>query len=97
MKHSICVAVLWMGCLSSQDLADPVQVKCGDQVIDVDVGHAAPFFGDIDGDGKPDLIVGQYGQGRARVYRNVGAKGDPRFERFEWFHAGGQVAEVWTN
>lgn len=53
--------------------------------IDVDLGHAAPLFRDFDGDGLEDLLVGQFGDGLLRVYRNVGRRGAPAFDRFEWF------------
>ena len=98
MKSPIHVLVLFAASpLCAQQLTDPVQVMCGNQPINVDVGHATPFMADIDGDGLPDLIVGQYGLGQARVYRNVGSKGAPRFVDFEWFQAGGEVARVWTD
>ena len=48
--------------------------------IDVDVGHAAPFVGDFDGDGRPDLLVGQFGDGKLRIYRNAGDAKAPRFD-----------------
>jgi hypothetical protein len=98
MKSRLYVLALFaVSPLLGQQLTDPVQVMCGNQPINVDVGHATPFMGDLDGDGLPDLIVGQYGLGQARVYRNVGTKDSPRFESFEWFKAGGEVARVWTD
>ena len=98
MKGPIHAFVLFAApLLHAQQLADAIPVTCGKQPINVDVGHATPFMGDIDGDGLPDLIVGQYGLGQARVYRNVGTKGAPRFDSFEWFKAGSEVARVWTD
>jgi hypothetical protein len=67
------------------ELAAPVQVQAGGQPINVDVGHAAPFYGDLDGDGKPHLLVGQFGDGKLRVYRNAGTNAKPRFNEFTWF------------
>jgi hypothetical protein len=64
--------------------------------IDVDVGHAAPFMADLKGDGQQVLLVGQFGEGKLRVYPNVGTKYEPRFEKFEWLKAGGTVASVPT-
>lgn len=60
------------------------------------VGHAAPIFFDWDGDGLRDLLVGQFGDGKLRIYRNTGKKDAPAFEGFEWFKAGGEVAKVET-
>ncbi|NQT11141.1 MAG: M48 family metalloprotease, partial [Planctomycetes bacterium] len=75
------------------DLAPPVRVMAGGKPIDVG-GCAAPFFGDFDGDGRKDLLVGQYDYGRLRIYRNIGANAQPKFDSFEWFKAGGRIAGV---
>jgi hypothetical protein len=77
------------------DLAQPVQVQAAGQPIDVHmVGHSAPFYGDIDGDGRRDLLVGQFDDGRLRIYRNSGTSTTPRFEGYSWFEAGGAVGTV---
>ncbi len=36
----------------------PVRLEAGGKVIDTDIGRAAPFVGDFDGDGVNDLLVG---------------------------------------
>lgn len=58
----------------------PFRVSTGNQWIDVDVGHAAPLRLDWDGDGKDDLLVGQFGEGKLRIYRNVGTQTQPKFD-----------------
>ncbi len=75
------------------DLAAPVPIMAGNSPIEVE-GYAAPFVGDFDGDGKQDLLVGQYGLGQLRIYRNLGSNVQPVFKDFEWFHAGGRIAGV---
>lgn len=70
------------------DLEAPVAVTAGGKLIDVD-GYAAPFVGDFDGDGKNDLLVGQYVYGKLRIYRNVGTNAEPKFDGFDWFSVGG--------
>jgi hypothetical protein len=46
----------------------------------IDVGQTAvPTFGDLTGDGRPDLLAGSF-RGTLHYYRNVGASGEPRFE-----------------
>ena len=81
--------------LAEPKLSDPVQIVAGDVAIDVGgFRGAAPYFGDLDGDGLRDLIVGQDGPGRVRIYRNLGTIKQPRFEGFEWFQANGEIAEV---
>ncbi len=75
------------------DLDAPVPVTAGGEPIDVE-GYAAPFVGDFDGDGRNDLLVGQYVYGRLRVYRNAGTNAEPKFDRFEWFTVDGLPACV---
>jgi len=65
------------------ELEAPVRLESNGQPIDVSGGHAAPAVADVDGDGVPDLLVGQFiGEGKdlfrapVRVYRG------PKFESF---------------
>ncbi len=68
----------------------PFRVRSGSECISVDTGHAAPLFTDFDGDGLVDLLTGQYGGGKLRIYRNVGDAKSPRFDGFTWFKSGEQ-------
>lgn len=79
---------------ASSGLAEPVRLRADGELIDVDVGHAAPFVYDFDDDGKRDLLVGQFGKGRLRIYRNAGTSEEPQFQDFEWFQAGGTTGKV---
>jgi hypothetical protein len=80
---------------SSSELAAPVHLEAAGRAIDVErEGHSAPFVGDFDGDGLPDLLVGQFDEGRLRIYRNKGTKGHPKFDSYTWFTAGGKIASV---
>lgn len=77
------------------DLQGPVKVVASGRPIDVErEGHAAPFFADFDGDGKRDLLVGQYSEGNVRVYRNLGADDEPAFESFAFVRADDVLASV---
>jgi hypothetical protein len=78
------------------DLAPPVRLMAGSEPINVDIGHAAPFVADLKGDGRMTLLVGQFGDGKLRLYSNVGTKDAPKFDKFEWFQAGGNVGKVPT-
>ena len=55
---------------------------------------AAPFAYDHDGDGDLDLLVGQFNQGKLRIYRNTGTNEKPAYEGFKFFEAGGAEATV---
>ena len=83
------------------DLAPPVAVKVGGVDLAADAKGFAPYLrrddnsfpwvGDFDGDGKLDLLVGQYLRGKARgghlrIYRNLGGKAEPRLAEPIWFH-----------
>jgi hypothetical protein len=78
----------------AKDLAAPVQLRADSKTINVDVGHAAPFVGDFAGDGTMHLLVGQFGDGKLRVYRNAGTAKAPRFDKFEWFLGGNPEGRV---
>src|SRR4051794_4666952 len=76
-------------------LLPPVQIQAGGRPLDIERdGHAAPFVGDFFGDGSLALLVGQFHEGRLRVYRNTGTRAAPKFEAYEWFRAGGKIALV---
>ena len=62
----------------SKELAPPVRLEAAGKPIDTDIGHAAPFVGDFDGDGKNDLLVGQFGEGILWIFRNEGTNAKPK-------------------
>ena len=72
----------------------PFQVMAAGRAITVSMGHAAPAYGDVDGDQVPDLLVGQYAGGKLRIYKNYGTADKPLFKDFKWFEAGGEIASV---
>jgi hypothetical protein len=92
---SIVSVTVMAASAAAGNLAPPVHVQAGGQPIDVHlVGHSAPFYGDVDGDGIRDLLVGQFDDGRLRIYRNLGTNASPRFESYHWFEAGGALGTV---
>src|SRR6516164_3155255 len=79
---------------AATDLAPPDLLQAGGRPINVDMGHAAPFVADLKGDGHMVLLVGQFGQGKLRLYPNIGTRSEPKFDQFEWFQAGGKIVSV---
>lgn len=62
----------------SPDLAPPVRLEAAGKPIDTNIGHAAPFVCDFDGDGLKDLLVGQFREGILWIYRNEGTNSQPK-------------------
>ena len=87
-------AVASLAAATSDAFEPPFRVRDANGFIDVEWGHAAPLVTDIDGDGVPDLLVGQFGDGKLRVYKNVGTAKAPRFDGFTWFKAGEQEGKI---
>jgi hypothetical protein len=79
---------------AAPSLSSPAPLMAGGKPISVEIGHAAPFIADLDGDGKRELLVGQFRDGKLRIYRNQGTDTEPRFEAFTWFQAGGKEGKV---
>jgi len=94
MKAIFAIVVLLIGvatCLADEFQA-PVRLMAGDEVIRVESpGYAAPCWADIDADGKKDLLVGQFSQGKIKVYKNLG---DGKFAAGSWLSAGDKDVEI---
>ncbi len=76
------------------ELAPPVRLEAAGKPIDTDVGHAAPFVCDFDGDGTQDLLVGQFGDGLLWIYRNEGTDAEPRLAAGVKFKEGADDGRV---
>jgi len=62
-------------------LAEPVRLVADGKPID----SGYPFLGDLDGDGRPELLMGGDRTGRLLVYANVGTATNPRLGAPQWF------------
>jgi len=79
------------GCGASE-FAAPIRLMADGSPVRVDApGFACPTWADVDGDGKNDLVVGQFHEGKMRIYKNLG---DNKFAAGQWLQAEGKDAEV---
>jgi hypothetical protein len=79
------VGVLLLLLLVGGDLEAPVRLESKGQPIDVPGGHAAPAVADVDGDGIPDLLVGQFlGEGKDLFRAPVRVYKGPKLESFTY-------------
>jgi FG-GAP repeat len=79
---------------AARELAPPVRIEAAGKPVDTAIGHAAPFVGDFDGDGVPDLLVGQFGDGILWIYRNEGTAAQPRLAAGVKFQEGREEGRV---
>jgi hypothetical protein len=96
MLGQLVLAVLGLAPPGAGELAPPVRVEAAGRPIDTEVGHAAPFVGDFDGDGVRDLLVGQFGSGILWIYRNEGTNEGPKLAAGKKFKDGKDDGRVPT-
>lgn len=76
--------------------AEPVRLRAGNDYVKTESpGYASPCLADVDGDGITELLVGQFRDGKIRIYEPVAD--DPtgtRFDAGRWLEADGEVASV---
>ncbi len=81
---------------SATEFAKPVRLRAGKEPVRVEPpGYAFPCLADLNGDGKKDLLVGQFRGGKIKVYPGLG---NGEFGKGKWLQAGGkdvQIPEVW--
>jgi hypothetical protein len=94
MKTLVSTFVLFgsVAASSAAEFEPPVRLEGEGKPVRVESpGYAAPCWDDLDGDGKQDLLVGQFNQGKIKVYRN---EGDGKLAPGSWLEADGKVAEI---
>jgi hypothetical protein len=94
--RTFLLSALLVGCAlavgSAAEFKPPVRLRADGLPVRVESpGYAAPCWADIDGDGKKDLLVGQFNKGKIQVYKNLG---DGKLASGTWLKAEGAVAEV---
>ena len=94
MRRLILFALVIVGTAvaGAAEFAAPVRLDGGGEAVRVESpGYAAPCWADIDGDGRKDLLVGQFNGGKIRFYKNLGQN---KLAAAQWLKAEGKVASV---
>ena len=95
MKRRLLAALGLFCCpalCGAAEFEPPVRMKAGGPAVRVEPpGYASPCWADVDGDGKKDLVVGQFNKGKMRVFKNLG---DGKLAAGVWLQADGKVAEI---
>lgn len=71
-------------------------LKASGTPIDVTY-YGSPFAYDWNGDGKKDLVTGQFSYGYVRFYPNTGTNNNPSFTSFSYLQAGGSNISVYAS
>ena len=80
---------------AAAEFEEPVRLKAGGEFIQVESpGYACPAMFDVDGDEKPDLVVGQFSGGKMHFFKNVSQGSNPEFAAGTWINTDGEPAKV---
>ncbi len=84
----IALPIAVLCCTSAAEFQPGVKLQADGKNIDVRIGHLVPAVMDWNGDGKKDLIVGQFSGGQIRLYLNTGTDAKPVFKDFSYLTGG---------
>jgi hypothetical protein len=86
------ILVAGVGIGGSAEFQPPIRLMADGVPVRVEApGYACPCWADIDGDGKKDLLVGQFKGGKIGVYKNLG---DGKLAPAHWLSADSKPLEV---
>jgi hypothetical protein len=89
---AVTVATSSLTSASDFDFHPPRILKSAEGVLKApSPGYACPCWADIDGDGRNELLVGQFSSGRIRVFEH---RGDGLFEGGDYLQVNGGDAKI---
>ncbi len=93
MKNLILLSLLsCLPTLEAIQLAPPIKATINDKPLRIESpGYAAPCFADIDGDGKKELLVGQYKDGKIQIFPHLGGN---KFASGKWLKADDKIIKI---
>jgi hypothetical protein len=83
----VALPIAVLCCTAVAEFQPGVKLQAVGKNIDVKIGHLVPAVMDWNGDGKKDLIVGQFSGGKISVFLNKGADNAPVFKDFSLLRA----------
>jgi len=95
--QNICVLLFSasVGLTAATEFESPFMVEAAGKPIAVTIsGYTCPTFSDVDGDGKMDLVVGQYSGGKLTYYKNVSDTKTPKFAKAASLMSDGKALSV---
>ena len=95
MQNTITI-LFFVACVFSNIFAaefeDPVRIEANGKPIRIESpGYASPCWADANGDGKKELLVGQFNGGNIRVFVHEGGM---KFAKGLWLMSKGKAATV---
>ena len=75
-------------------LQEGIKLQAAGKDITGKVGHLVPSVVDWNGDGKKDLIVGQFGGGKIGLYLNKGTNAAPVLDAVTYLKADGKLISL---
>ena len=95
MRRALVLAGLVPAVCFAAEFTTPVMLEAGGEPIKVEPpGYACPSWADWDGDGKKDLLVGQFAKGKIHFFKNESETGLPKLRKGEMLMTGDKPAEV---